>query len=114
MIKRQYRQGESFSWVLRNKINGTVVDLEEGFSMSVGFFNSSGKTLYIASTSDGTIRRLDQGIYLLPVGHKDSENMIGKVNVEFTKFDADGNIVKHSVKPELLTFEPRNINRHIN
>lgn len=114
MIKREYRQGESFSWILRNKVNGAIVDLDNGYSMSIGFFNSSGKTLYVASTSDQTIKRLDQGIYLLFVGHKNSENMVGKVSVEFTKFDADGNVVRHSIKPELLTFEPRNINRHIN
>lgn len=113
MIDRNYRQGESFSWVLRRKVDGTAVDLEEGYTMSVGFFNDSGKTLYIASTKDGTLVRVDTGTFLLNVEHQASELMIGKVSVEFTIYDSEGRIVSHSVEKGALTFEPRNINRHI-
>ena len=107
-----YQQGDSFDIPMLHKVNDQVVDIDEGYTIGVGFFNDFGRALYIAKVGDG-IRRVDVGTYLVSVTHEASANMVGYVTLEFVIYDTDGRIVDHSDNMATVYFEPRQMNKNI-
>lgn len=108
------QQGDTFNMMFVYKEDGVATLIPDGYDLFIGFYDKVGRLLHSGTTADGSIVLIRDRTYRMQVGHEASMKMLGKVTVEITLANTDGEVVDHALDIITLNFMRRYNNETIN
>lgn len=106
------QQGDTFIVQMLNLLDRAVIEVEEGFDLTVAFYLADGRLVTKGSLSDGRIIQEDE-LYYMEITHDESVWMTGDVRIELTLSALDKSVVYHANDVLHVIFEPRRNNKII-
>ena len=106
------QQGDTFNVQMLNLLNQAVIEVEEGFDLTVAFYLADGRLVTKGSLSDGRIIQ-EEELYYMEITHDESVWMTGDVRIELTLSALDKSVVYHANDVLHVIFEPRRNNKII-
>ena len=106
------QQGDTFIVQMLNLLDRAVIEVEEGFDLTVAFYLADGRLVTKGSLSDGRIIQ-EEELYYMEITHDESVWMTGDVRIELTLSALDKSVVYQSDKVLHVIFEPRRNNKII-
>lgn len=113
MIKKEVIAGDTFPIVYKHKVNGTIVDLPEGYDYMIGLRQEGSQNVTTFSYLKGDITPDGIGTYRWEISHELSKSLKGDIVVEMVIYNSDGSFVKHCSEPIMLTVIPSFMNEHL-
>lgn len=105
------QQGDTFTVQMVNLLDGAVIEMEEGFDLTVAFYLADGRLVTKGSITDGRIVANEE-LYSMEITHDESVWMKGNVRIELTLSALDNSVVYHASGVVHVYFEPRNNNKN--
>lgn len=113
--KVKMQQGDTFTIAFAYKENNVSATFPSGYDIAAGFYDSSGKEIYVAKLSDGGIVAVpntnDQ--FSMTVPHAASMMMNGKVTMELAIFDENKTFVDFASDNITFDFKTRKMNNRV-
>lgn len=106
------QQGDTFNVQMLNLLNQAVIEVEEGFDLTIAFYLADGRLVTKGSISDGRIIQ-EEELYYMEITHDESVWMTGDVRIELTLSALDKSVVYQADKVLHVIFEPRRNNKII-
>lgn len=106
------QQGDTFIVQMLNLLDRAVIEVEEGFDLTVAFYLADGRLVTKGSLSDGRIIQ-EEELYYMEITHDESVWMTGDVRIELTLSALDKSVVYHANDVLHVIFEPRRNNKII-
>ena len=113
MIKKQVIAGDTFPIVYKNKQDGVLVDLSEGYDYMIGLRQEGSKAVTVFSYRNGDITSEETGIYRWEISHEMSMTLEGNIIVEMVLYSRDASFVKHCSEPIMLEVLPSFMNEYL-
>ena len=113
MIRKRIIAGDTFPIIYKNKPNGELEDLPEGYDYMIGLRQEGSKKPMVFSYQNGDITNPERGIYRWECKHELSKALKGNIIVEMVLYSRDGSFVKHCSEPLMLEVQESFMNEQL-